>query len=88
MDGEGEPRYGLETEKKVERETSRMVTTITVDGMSCGGCERNVVDALEDISGVSEASADHENGTATVEGEANIDELVTAVENAGYSASP
>ncbi|WP_227356925.1 heavy-metal-associated domain-containing protein [Haladaptatus salinisoli] len=65
-----------------------MVTTISVDGMSCGGCEENVVDALEGVSGVSEASADHEAGTATVEGDANADELAAAVEDAGYSASP
>lgn len=64
-----------------------MATTIEVDGMSCGGCEENVVEALEDLSGVSEASADHENGTATVDGDVATDDLVAAVEDAGYSAS-
>ncbi|WP_435157070.1 heavy-metal-associated domain-containing protein [Haladaptatus sp. DFWS20] len=64
-----------------------MVTTIQVDGMNCGHCERSVVDALEDLSGVSTASADHEVGTATVEGDADTDALVTVVEDAGYDAS-
>lgn len=64
-----------------------MVQTIDVDGMSCGGCERNVVEALEDVSGVSEASANHEAGTATVEGDANGENLVAAIEDAGYEAS-
>ncbi|KZN26185.1 heavy metal transporter [Haladaptatus sp. R4] len=64
-----------------------MVETIDVDGMSCGGCERNVVEALEDVSGVSDANADHEAGTATVEGDADTADLVTAVQDAGYDAS-
>ncbi|MCO8246379.1 MULTISPECIES: heavy metal-associated domain-containing protein [unclassified Haladaptatus] len=64
-----------------------MVETIDVDGMSCGGCEQNVVEALEDVSGVSDANADHEAGTATVEGDANTDDLVAAVQDAGYDAS-
>ena len=64
-----------------------MATTIQVDGMNCGHCEQSVVDALEDVSGVSSASADHEAGTATVEGDADTDELLAVVEDAGYSAS-
>jgi copper chaperone len=64
-----------------------MVQTIDVDGMSCGGCEQNVVEALEDVSGVSDASADHEAETATVEGDANDADLVAAIEDAGYDAS-
>ncbi|SIR80039.1 Copper chaperone CopZ [Haladaptatus litoreus] len=66
-----------------------MTTTIQVDGMNCGHCEQSVVDALEDLSGVSDASADHEAGTATVESDAdtNTDELVAVVEDAGYDAS-
>ncbi|WP_049972082.1 heavy-metal-associated domain-containing protein [Haladaptatus cibarius] len=64
-----------------------MTTTIQVDGMNCGHCEQSVVDALEDLSGVSDASADHEAGTATVEGDADTNELVSVVEDAGYDAS-
>jgi copper chaperone len=55
--------------------------------MSCGGCEENVVEALEDVSGVSDASADHKAGTATVEGDANDVDLVAAVEDVDYDAS-
>ncbi|XVH31107.1 heavy-metal-associated domain-containing protein [Haloferacaceae archaeon DSL9] len=64
-----------------------MSTTLTVEGMSCSGCEANVVDALEDVPGVEAASADHEVGTATVDGDADIDALVTAVKAAGYDAT-
>lgn len=64
-----------------------MATMIQVDGMNCGHCEQSVADALEDLSGVSAASADHEAGTATIEGDADTDDLVAVVEDAGYNAS-
>lgn len=63
------------------------MTTITVEGMSCGGCERAVENALGDVAGVSNANADHEADSATVEGDADVDDLVAAVERAGYDAS-
>lgn len=64
-----------------------MTRELSVDGMSCGGCEQNVVEALEGVTGVESASADHEAGTAIVEGAADIGDLLAAVEDAGYSAS-
>jgi copper chaperone CopZ len=64
-----------------------MSTTLTVTGMSCGGCEQSVEDALEGVDGVESAEADRESETATVDGDAASDELVAAVEDAGYDAS-
>ena len=64
-----------------------MTTTIPVEGMNCGGCEQTVVEALEDVAGVESASADHEAGTASIEGEADEDALLAAVSEAGYEAS-
>lgn len=64
-----------------------MTQQITVRGMSCGGCEQNVADALLAMEGVDSAVADRETETATVEGDASTDELVAAVEDAGYEAS-
>ncbi|MEE6210600.1 heavy metal-associated domain-containing protein [Salarchaeum sp. III] len=63
------------------------MTTLTVSGMTCGHCEQKVEDALSGVEGVTEASADRELGTATVEGDADTDVLVAAVEDAGYDAS-
>ena len=60
------------------------MVTIEIDGMACGGCEDAVVDALTDVAGVEAASADHEAGTASVEGDADTDALAAAVERAGY----
>lgn len=60
---------------------------ITVEGMTCEHCEGTVEDALEDISGVSTASADRESNSVSVEGTADPDALIDAVEGAGYEAS-
>ena len=63
-----------------------MSTTLTVEGMSCEHCEQTVVEALESVEGVERASADRERGQATVEGAADAETLVAAVEDAGYDA--
>jgi copper chaperone CopZ len=60
---------------------------LTVTGMSCGGCEQAVEDALESVDGVTDATADRESDTATVEGDADTAALVRAVEDAGYEAA-
>lgn len=64
-----------------------MTRTLTVTGMSCDGCEQAVEDALADVADVTDATADRETDSATVEGEADPDALVSAVEAAGYEAS-
>lgn len=63
-----------------------MPTTITVEGMSCEHCEQTVEEALDDVSGVSDATADREAERAIVEGDADVATLVQAVEDAGYTA--
>jgi copper chaperone CopZ len=64
-----------------------MTQTITVEGMTCEHCEQTVEEALEEVEGVTSATADRDSESATVEGSAERDELVTAVEDAGYDAS-
>ncbi|WP_418283831.1 heavy-metal-associated domain-containing protein [Halorubrum sp. DTA46] len=64
-----------------------MSQTITVEGMSCEHCEQSVTEALEGVTGVTSASADRESESATVEGDADTDALVSAVSEAGYDAS-
>lgn len=64
-----------------------MSTKLTISDMACGGCEDTVVEALENVAGVESATADHESGTATVEGSVSRDSLVAAVEDAGYEVA-
>lgn len=63
-----------------------MATTITVEGMSCEHCERTVEDALRAVEGATDATADHEAGRASVDGDVDATVLVRAVEDAGYDA--
>lgn len=63
-----------------------MATTITVEGMSCEHCEQTIEEALRGVAGVSDARADREAETATVEGDPETTDLVQAAEDAGYVA--
>lgn len=64
-----------------------MTQTITVRGMSCEGCESAVENALSGVSGVNSVDADRGADAVTIEGTAELDELVTAIEDAGYEAA-
>ena len=64
-----------------------MATTITVEGMTCGHCEQSVENALLDVEGVTGVNVDRTTESATVEGSTDTGALVSAVEDAGYSAS-
>ena len=63
-----------------------MGSSITVEGMSCGHCEQTVENALREVAGVSDASADHEAEQATIEGQPDTTAVIQAVEDAGYTA--
>lgn len=59
----------------------------SVQGMSCGGCEQNVEDAVGALDGVESVDADHDGDTVSVEGDVDTDDLRQAIEGAGYSFS-
>lgn len=63
-----------------------MTTTITVEGMTCDHCEQTVGEALRSVDGVSDVSVDRDDERASVSGDADPNDLVRAVEDAGYSA--
>ena len=63
-----------------------MSVTLTVEGMSCDGCERTVEEALRQVEGVESVTVDRTTNSATVDGQSDPVTLVTAVEDAGYTA--
>lgn len=71
--------------KGTEGVVRNVTRNLHVGGMSCGGCETAVVDALRDVDGVERAEADHETGRVTIEGEADDADVRAAVEEAGYT---
>ncbi len=63
---------------------------LNVNGMTCGMCENAVKAALLNCKGVKDAEVSHKEGKAIVkveEGKTKTDELIKAVEKAGFSAS-
>jgi copper chaperone len=70
------------------------MTTVTlrVAGMTCAGCEESVARAIEQVEGVSEATADHVAGTVSVRMSDGTDlvavrgAILGAIEDAGFTA--
>jgi copper chaperone CopZ len=61
---------------------------LEVQGMSCGGCVKNVTAALKPLAGVSTVDVDLQAGHVTVSGDLaqGADPLVLALTAAGYPA--
>lgn len=64
-----------------------MTTTITVEGMSCGGCANSVRAELTHIPGVLGVDVDVSSGTVTIASDSPVDDeaIRGAVEEAGYT---
>lgn len=83
------PRRKLKKKIKDNKENLSMTKTMHIEGMMCGHCEARVKKTLEGISGVKSAVVSHENGTAIVELESNLDSSVLkkAVEDQDYKVT-
>ena len=58
---------------------------IKVNGMMCGGCENRVKNALENIEGVKNVTADHTTGNVNVVCDAvDVKMLEETIEDIGY----
>src|ERR1700692_4634556 len=69
----------------------REIVELDVSGMTCGSCAARVQRALSRQSGVTEALVNYATGRATVELEPHAldaEQLIAAVERAGYGAAP
>ena len=63
-----------------------MSTTLKVNGMTCMHCVGAVKKALEQVPGVEAAEVSLEKGQAEVTGDADVQAMVAAVKEEGYSA--
>ena len=64
------------------------MTELKIQGMSCSHCSAAVERALKEVPGVTAADVDLPGGRATVQGTASLPDLVAAVAEEGYTASP
>ena len=65
-----------------------MSTTINlkITGMTCNHCVMNASKSLEAVAGVESVEVKLEPGSATITGDADSEQLIAAVKEAGYEA--
>lgn len=68
------------------KKNPELTKTLNVEGMMCENCEKHVKEALENVSGVKKAKADHKEKTVKIILSKPIsdEELKNAVKEAGY----
>lgn len=73
-------------EERTETRPENQKMTLRVEGMMCGHCENRVKGALEKISGIKEAHADHARGEVQIICRRNVEEkaIEEAITQAGY----
>jgi Cu+-exporting ATPase len=62
-------------------------TVLKLEGMHCASCQAPIEKALRDVPGVVELSISLASKEAHIEGPALVDDLIAAVEGAGYGAT-
>jgi copper chaperone len=65
------------------------LTTLKIDGMTCGGCVASVTRVLQQLPGVSRVEVSLQSGSAEVTHEPGlsaVEALIGAVESAGFDA--
>ena len=60
--------------------------TLAISGMTCNGCVNTVKRILSGIRGTVSAEVDLDGGRAEVDGTARADELIAALQGAGFGA--
>ncbi|TFU15567.1 MULTISPECIES: CopZ family metallochaperone [Thermus] len=60
---------------------------LRVEGMTCNHCAMAVKKALQKVPGVEKAEVSLERAEALVEGQADLEALIRAVEEEGYRAA-
>ena len=76
-------------ERKQKHMTENRTISLSITGMSCGGCVSAVKNALSSVPGVESAEVNLQSGSAKVvvgAADVPIEKLILAVKLAGYNA--
>jgi len=65
---------------------SKNEKTFKVNGMKCEGCVTNVTNAIRELETIEECSVSLEEGAAVVVGNVAVDDVISAITKAGFSA--
>ena len=80
------PRRRPDGDEAMAKEDERMFE-LKVDGMRCNGCVTSVQRALSEVSGVTDAEVQLDEGRALIRGDGfSVQELIEAVKSLGYEA--
>lgn len=71
---------------EVESNPTLSEIKLLIDGANCGSCVKKIESALQEVNGVTQAEMNFSQRTVTVVGTATLLNLITAIEQAGYSA--
>jgi copper chaperone len=63
------------------------MTVLAVEGMTCKHCQKAVKEALEAVNGATQVEVSLDDHRATVQGNADVQQLIDAVTEEGYQAS-
>ncbi|MBW3664742.1 MAG: cation transporter [Actinobacteria bacterium] len=64
-----------------------MTRTYSVPGVSCGHCQAAVEGEVGKLAGISSVRVDLDTKTVTIEGDAPEDEVIAAIDEAGYDVA-
>lgn len=65
-----------------------MAATYSVPGMHCGHCKAAVENEVGSLAGVESVEVDLDTNLVTVTGDAASDDVIAAIDEAGYEATP
>jgi len=82
--------YGAILRESGQEADEPLTATLAVSGMTCAACVRRVERALGKVPGVETAAVNlaTEQAIVTLSGQATINDLISAVDAAGYGATP
>ncbi len=84
---EAGPR-SVETAAAVEKEVDSRLQELLIEGAGCASCVGKIEAALKAVPGVDQAEMNFAQRTVSISGQAQTEDLVKAVEKAGYNAKP
>ena len=76
---------GEKAAPKAKAPAQKITVNIPVEGMTCEGCEISISEAVGEIPGVTQVSANHVDGEVVVSGtNLDLDQVMTVIEKLGY----